>query len=93
MVNDLDVAFAGWRADPTGRLDMDVLQDLVDSEDLDSAILKNVPTFDMDETKVEWDLAWDGRKLVELSTFAPGGCPNSYLCVLRPGSAYCDTKK
>jgi nitrate/TMAO reductase-like tetraheme cytochrome c subunit len=67
---------------------VDVLQDLVDSGDLDPAAVAQMPTFTLAGTEVEWKVA-DGYDPV---TPKPDSldCPNTYLCLLRPGSSYCD---
>lgn len=62
---------------------MDVLQDLVDSKDLDPKLLAEVPTFTLHGTVVEWKLE-DGLTQVVAPKPAPLQCPDDYLCLLHP---------
>jgi len=66
---------------------MDVLQDLVDSGDLDRALLAEVPTFTLHGAAVEWR-----PDEPELRSLWPEDlkCPDAYLCLLDPSSADCD---
>jgi hypothetical protein len=67
---------------------IDVLQDLVDSGDLDPDIIAQMPTFIMAGTEVAWKIE-DGPNVVKPKPDKLH-CPNSYLCPLRPGSTYCN---
>lgn len=62
---------------------MDVLQDLVDSGDLDPAIMDAVPTFTLHGTAAEWRLE-RGLDQVVTPMPAPLQCPDDYLCLLDP---------
>jgi hypothetical protein len=69
---------------------MDVLQDLVASGDLDPSIPAKMPTFTLAGTEVEWkvtDADPNGSVKPKPDNL---NCPNTYLCLLRPGSSYCD---
>jgi hypothetical protein len=82
----------GQTARVRGRLRMrpigvDVLQDLVDSGDLDPDIIQQLPTFTLAGTDVLWKVE-DGYGVVYPKRDSLG-CPDSYLCMLRPGSSYC----
>jgi hypothetical protein len=66
---------------------MDVLQDLVASGDLDPSVPAKVPTFTMPDTEFEWKLE-DGNDRIFPKTDSLH-CPDSYLCLLQPGSRYC----
>lgn len=68
---------------------MDVLQDLVASGDLDPSIPAKMKTFTMAGTEVEWtpDLGYAPITPTQDSL----NCPNSYLCLLQPGSVYCNS--
>lgn len=65
---------------------MDVLQDLVDSGDLDPALLPEVPTFTLHGAAVEWTP--DAERLRSLW---PDGlqCPEAYVCLLEPEAEEC----
>lgn len=66
---------------------MDVLQDLVDSDDLDPALLAEVPTFTLHGASVEWR-----PDEPELRSLWPGDlqCPQAYLCLLDPQAPDCE---
>jgi hypothetical protein len=66
---------------------MDVLQDLVDSDDLDPALLAEVPTFTLHGASVEWR-----PDQPELRSLWPEDfkCPDAYLCKLDPDAERCD---
>jgi hypothetical protein len=66
---------------------MDVLQDLVDSGDLDPALLAEVPTFTLHGASVEWR-----PDEPELRSLWPDDlqCPQAYLCLLDPEAPECD---
>lgn len=78
----IDRLIAHLRMRPIG---VDVLQDLVASGDLDPTIVSQMPTFTMYGTEVEWKPGMINVQ-VKGSTL---GCPNSYRCMLEPGSEYC----
>jgi Cytochrome c554 and c-prime len=66
---------------------MDVLHDLIDSGDLDPAIVAQMPTFTLHGTAVEWH-----PRESELTPLWPETllCPQSYRCLLEPQSAGCE---
>lgn len=64
---------------------MDVLHDLVDSGDLDPAILKEMPTFTVG-TQIEW--MPDQGVLEPISAVPKSDC-STYKCLLEPGSPSC----
>jgi hypothetical protein len=66
---------------------MDVLQDLVESGDLDPDIPARVPTFTAWGTLGKWKR---GQGTVMRLEPSPLHCPESYLCLLQPGSMWCD---
>jgi hypothetical protein len=69
---------------------IDVLQDLVDSGDLDPALIAQMPTFTLYGTDVEWKFA-DGFGTILGPKPPPDSidCPNSYRCLLRPKDDQC----
>jgi nitrate/TMAO reductase-like tetraheme cytochrome c subunit len=69
---------------------MDVLEDLVASGDLDPSMPAKMPTFTLAGTEVEWkvtDPDPNARVTPQLDSL---NCPNTYLCLLQPGSNYCN---
>ena len=66
---------------------LDVLQDLVDSGDLDPALLAEVPTFTLHGASVEWT-----KDEPELRSLWPDElqCPQAYVCLLDPQAPLCD---
>jgi hypothetical protein len=64
----------------------DVLQDLVDSGDLDPAIAARMPTFTF-ATQIEWTPA-DGSMKTIAATAKPADC-STYRCLLDPSSPEC----
>jgi hypothetical protein len=73
---------------------LDVLQDLVDSGDLDPAVMAQMPTFTLYGTDVEWKLE-DGFTHTVLGPKPPPDslqCPNAYRCLLRPNDERCGGK-
>ncbi|HVW24255.1 MAG TPA: multiheme c-type cytochrome [Polyangiaceae bacterium] len=75
---------ARLRVRPIG---LDVLQDLVDSGDLDPAILKQMPTFTFG-TQIEWTKERGLMKPVD-ATIARADCVK-HRCLLDPGSKDCE---
>lgn len=61
---------------------MDVLQDLVDSGDLDAEILGRMPTFTLGATSMEWTRA-DGLNPVVAVSDRALDCPDAYLKLLQ----------
>jgi hypothetical protein len=75
----------------TARLRMrpmgvDVLQDLVDSGDLDSAIISQMPTFTLQDAILEWKSSDLGKPV--MANAAPIDC-DTYRCMLDPSSSHC----
>ncbi len=68
----------------------DVLQDLIDSGHLDPSVLDKMPTFTIPGTTVEWVRERDAGKSEIMKTPHELICPDQYLCLLEPGSRYCD---
>ncbi len=68
---------------------MDVLQDLVDSNDLDPNLLKEVPTFTLHGTAVEWRRE-NGLSQTIVPQPVPIDCPKDYQCLLNPESPQCE---
>jgi hypothetical protein len=75
----------------TARLRMrpmgvDVLQDLVDSGDLDPALLREMPTFTLHGAAVEWT-----PDAAQLRSLWPDDleCPQAYTCLLEPDAPEC----
>jgi hypothetical protein len=75
---------------------MDVLQDLVDSGDLDDALLAEMPTFTLHGAAVEWTPdsdtePADPRGQGRLRSLWPEGleCPEAYVCLLEPEASEC----
>jgi hypothetical protein len=67
----------------------DVLQDLVATGDLDPSIPALVPTIGMPGTAIDWKNSDPtGQAIMPQSDSLH--CPESYLCLYQPGSAYCD---
>jgi hypothetical protein len=66
---------------------MDVLQDLVASNDLDPSVLAKVQTFTLATTEIKWKLEDGSAPVAPLADSL--SCPNSYLCMLQPDSVYC----
>jgi hypothetical protein len=65
---------------------MDIMHSLVDSGDLDPAVLSKMPTFTLGEAT--WK-AGDGTR--EIKFERPDlRCPQAYLCELDPGAKICD---
>jgi hypothetical protein len=66
---------------------MDVLHDLVESGDLDEALLAEMPTFTLHGAAVEWTPDDAPR----LRSLWPDGleCPEAYVCLLEPEAAEC----
>jgi hypothetical protein len=60
---------------------MDILNDLVASQDLDPEILKRMPTFPLHGTHIEWTKA-DGPNAVTDVLSPPVKCPDDYLKLL-----------
>lgn len=65
---------------------MDVLQDLVDSNDFDPALLSEMPTFTLHGAAVEWTPGTE-----RLRSLWPDDleCPQAYTCLLEPGAEEC----
>jgi hypothetical protein len=63
---------------------MDVLQSLVDSGDLDPALLERMPTFTVGEAT--WTPADRTREITILGDLR---CPSAYECQLYPESSIC----
>jgi hypothetical protein len=73
---------------------LDVLQDLVDSGDLDPAVMAQMPTFTLYGTETEWKIE-DGITHTVLGPKPPPDslqCPNAYRCLLRPDDERCSAK-
>jgi hypothetical protein len=70
---------------------MDVLEDLVASGDLDPSIPAKMPTFTLAGTEVEWKVTDPDPNASVKPQPNDLNCPNSYLCLLRPGSSYCNS--
>jgi hypothetical protein len=68
---------AQLRIRPVG---VDILNDLVQSQDLDPAVIARMPTFTLHGTRLEWTLE-DGPSGVT-ETILPLDCPNEYLKLL-----------
>lgn len=64
---------------------MDVLKSLVDSGDLDPAVLAEMPTFTLAEAT--WR-AGDGARMVPFA-LPTSRCPDAYECQLYPDSSHC----
>jgi hypothetical protein len=80
----------GLPARVTARLRMrpiglDVLRDLVDSGDLDAAIVAEMPTLTFG-ARIEWTPETGVMK--SISAYPKADC-NRYRCLLNPGSRYC----
>jgi len=75
-------------------MDFDVLQDLVDSKDLDPALLERIQTFTLESTMVRWSRDIDGYAVCAASgTPSPDealDCPNDYRCRIDPNGPGCD---
>jgi hypothetical protein len=69
---------------------LDVLQDLVDSGDLDPAIMSEVPTLTLHGTVIEWRQE-DGLTPVVAPEPSPLNCPDDYLCLLNPAGPGCQS--
>ena len=65
---------------------LDVLQDLVDSGDLDPAIVAEMPTFTFG-AQIEWTP--DGVMKTIVAESAPADC-NKYRCLIDPSAPHCD---
>ncbi|MFI5306631.1 MAG: multiheme c-type cytochrome [Polyangiales bacterium] len=81
---------AGLPAHVTARLrmrpiGMDVLQDLVDSGDLDPAIVAQMPTLTF-SAQIDWTPESGVRKTISAT---PTADCSTYRCLLDPGSKYC----
>jgi hypothetical protein len=66
---------------------MDVLQDLVDSGDLDAALLAEVPTFTLHGASVEWRPDEPALRSLWPEDLQ---CPEAYRCLLDPEAPDCD---
>jgi hypothetical protein len=69
---------------------MQVLQDLVDSKDLDPAIIKEMPTFTAYSAKIEWPPGSGQPEDFTVTPTTPPDC-DRYRCLLDPKSSACDT--
>lgn len=68
---------------------LDVLQDLVDSGDLDASILDRIPTFTLAASQVQWTAAQD-QQCAKRSEPSPLDCPKQYRCLLDPEGPGCE---
>ena len=69
----------------------DVLQELVDSKDLDPSIIERMPTFTLYGTVVEWRRE-DGLTSDVAPVSPPLDCPNDYLCQFDPDDEKCNDR-
>jgi hypothetical protein len=76
---------AQLRMQPIGT---DVLEDLVASGDLDPQIVKEMPTFTLHGTAIEWRRE-DGFTPLTSPKPSPLSCPDDYLCLLDPSADVC----
>jgi hypothetical protein len=67
---------------------LDILEELVRSGDLDPKYLKEMPTFTLDGTVVEWKRA-DGYKPVKTPKPPSLRCPDDYRCLLQSDAGQC----
>lgn len=74
---------ARLRMRPMGR---DVLQDLVDSGDLDPSLMDAMPTHELRGTYTEWSLEEDGPDALIEGAQGPGPDCREYRCLLDPES-------
>jgi hypothetical protein len=69
---------------------MDVLRDLVESHDLDPALLSAMPTFTLQGAAVEWT-----ARDKQMRSLWPAGleCPSAYVCLLEPEIEQCRSNR
>jgi hypothetical protein len=67
---------------------LDVLEDLVQSGDLDSAVVSAMPTFTLYGSALEWKRS-DGFVPRKQPDASPLRCPEDYLCMLDPAADVC----
>lgn len=68
---------------------VDVLRELVDSGDLEAALVSEMPTFTLHGAAVEWTPGAEQLRSLWLEGLE---CPRAYVCLLEPEAAECGVK-